>query len=52
MRASAGLLNSGTVGEVAGLAEEEVPVLDVSVEVGLEVPVELEGSDITARLPM
>ena len=51
MRASAGLLNSGTFGVEVGLAEAEVPVLDVAVEVGLDVEVPLDGSDITARLP-
>ena len=47
MRASAGLLNSGTFGVEVG-----VPVLDVAVGVGLEPLEELDGSDITARLPM
>ena len=49
---SAALLNSGTFGVEVGLAVAEVPVLDVAVEVGLEPLEELDGSDITARLPM
>ena len=44
---SAALLNSGTFGVEVG-----VPVLDVAVGVGLEPLEELDGSDITARLPM
>ncbi len=52
MRASAGLLNSGTVGVEVGFAEEDVLVLDVAVGVGLEPLEALDGSDITARLPM
>ena len=52
MRASAGLLNSGTFGVEVETGEEEVPVLDVGAEVGLDVEVPLDGSDITARLPM
>jgi hypothetical protein len=45
---SATLLNSGTFG--VGVEPVDVEVLDVGVAVGLEVP--LDGSDITARLPM
>ena len=42
----AALLNSGTFGV------EVVPGLDVDAGVGLDVEVPLDGSNITARLPM
>jgi hypothetical protein len=48
---SAALLNSGTFGvEVEPV--EEAPGLDEAAEVGLGMEVSLDGSDITARLPM
>ena len=54
IKISAALLNSGTVGVEAGLAVAEAPVLGEAAEVGLGVAVgvPLDGSDITARLPM
>lgn len=47
----AALPNSGTFGVEVELVEGEVAVLDVGVEV-VEVEVPLDGSDMTARLPM
>jgi hypothetical protein len=46
------LLNSGTFGVEVEPAEVGVPVLDVGAEVGLDVEVTLDASEITARLPM
>jgi hypothetical protein len=50
IKMSVALLNSGTFGVDVEPGEVEVSVIDVGVDVGLEVP--LDGSDITARLPM
>ena len=52
MRASAGLLNSGTFGVEVEPGEVEVLGLDVGAEVGLGVEVPLDESDTTASLPM